>query len=45
MAEVDNKQVKSKRQSMTERLQSRYPEKDFSDEESFFCQIYDDYDE
>ncbi|MBQ9203480.1 MAG: hypothetical protein IJ155_04470 [Prevotella sp.] len=45
MAEVDNKQVKSKRQSMTERLQSRYPEKDFSDEESFFGQISDDYDE
>lgn len=45
MAEVDNKQVKSKRQSMTERLQNRYPDKDFSDEESFFGQISDDYDE
>lgn len=45
MAEVDNKQVKSKRQSMTERLQGRYPDKDFSDEESFFGQISDDYDE
>ncbi len=45
MAAVDNKPVKSKRESMTERLQSRYPDKDFSDEESFFGQISDDYDE
>lgn len=45
MAEVDNKQVKSRRQSLTERLQGRYPDKDFSDEESFFGQISDDYDE
>lgn len=45
MAEVDNQQVKSRRQSVTERLQSRYPDKDFSDEESFFGQISDDYDQ
>lgn len=45
MAEIDNKEVKSKRQLMTERLQSRYPDKDFSDDESFFGQISDDYDE
>ena len=45
MAEVENKEVKSKRQSMTERLQSRYPDKDFTDEESFFGQISDDYDQ
>lgn len=45
MEKSENKEVKSKRQSMTERLQSRYPEKDFSDEESFFGQISDDYDE
>ena len=45
MAEVENKEVKSKRQSMTERLQSRYPDKDFTDEESFFGQISDDYDD
>ena len=45
MAEIDNKQVKSRRQLMTERLQSRYPNKDFSDEDSFFGQISDDYDE
>lgn len=45
MAEVENKEVKSKRQSMTERLQSRYPDKDFTDEESFFGQISDDDDD
>ena len=45
MGNIDNKQVKSKRELMTERLKSRYPDKDFSDEESFFGQISDDYDE
>ena len=45
MAKPDTEQVKSKRQLMTERMQSRYPDKDFSDEESLYGQIYDDYDE
>ncbi len=45
MAEVENKQVKSKRELMAERLRSRYPDKDFSDEDAFFGQISDDYDE
>lgn len=45
MAEVDNKQVKSKRDLMLERLQSRYPDKDFSDDEAIFGQISDDFDE
>lgn len=45
MAEVEKQQVKSRRQSMMERLQGRYPEKDFSDEEAVFGQISDDYDE
>lgn len=44
MAEVDNKEVKSKRSMMTERLKSRYPDKDFSDDEALFGQISDDYD-
>ena len=44
MAEIDNEQVKSKRQSVTERLQGRYPDKDFTDEEAVFGQISDDYD-
>ncbi|MBQ3918171.1 MAG: hypothetical protein II695_00720, partial [Oscillospiraceae bacterium] len=30
---------------MTERLQSRYPEMDFSDDEAVFGRIYDDYDD
>lgn len=45
MAKVDNQEVKSKRQSMTERLQSRYPDMDFSDDEAVFGRISDDYDE
>lgn len=45
MAEVENKQVKSKRDLMLERLQSRYPDKEFSDDEAIFGQISDDFDE
>ena len=45
MADIDNKQVKSKRDAMAERLRNRYPDKDFSDDEAFFGQISDDYDE
>lgn len=44
MAEVDNQQVKTKRQSMTERLQGRYPDTDFTDDEAIFGAISDDYD-
>lgn len=45
MAEVDNKQVKSKRELMNERLKTRYPDKDFADDDAIFGQISDDYDE
>lgn len=45
MAEVENKQVKSKRELMNERLKSRYPDRDFADDEAIFGQISDDYDE
>lgn len=45
MADVDNKQVKSKREMMLERLKNRYPDKDFSDDEAIFGQISDDVDE
>ena len=45
MEEVSNQQVKSKRQSVTDRLSQRYPDKDFTDEEQFFGQISDDYDD
>ena len=44
MAKTENQQVKSKRELMTERLQSRFPDKDFTDEESLFGTISDDYD-
>lgn len=45
MADIGNKQVKSKREMMLERLQNRYPDKDFSDDEAIFGQISDDVDE
>lgn len=41
----DTKQVKSKRDLVSERMKGRHPDKDFADEESFFGQINDDYDE
>lgn len=44
MAEVENKQVKSRRDAMLERLKGRYPDKDFADDESMYGQIYEDYD-
>ena len=44
MAKTENQQVKSKRELMTERLQSRFPDKDFTDEEALFGAISDDYD-
>lgn len=45
MEGTENKQVKTKREMAMERLQGRYPEKDFSDEEVMFGQISDDYDD
>jgi len=45
MAEVENKQVKSKREMILERLRNRHPDKDFSDDEVVFGQISDDVDE
>lgn len=44
MAKTENQQVKSKRESMTERLQGRYPDADFTDDEALFGAISDDYD-
>lgn len=41
----DNSEVKSKRQTVLERLQGKYPDMDFSDEEQMFGRINDDYDE
>ena len=45
MAKTENQQVKTKREAMNERLRNRYPEMDFSDEETLFGRISDDYDE
>lgn len=44
MADVVNEQVKSKRDSMVERLKGRYPDKTFEDDEQIYGQISDDYD-
>jgi len=45
MAKADNQVVKTKRESMTERLKGRYPDMDFADDEALFGRIFDDYDE
>ena len=45
MASTENQQVKSRRELLNERLRSRYPDMDFSDEETMFGRISDDYDE
>lgn len=45
MENVENKEVKTNRQLAAERLQSRYPEKDFTDDEALFGQISEDYDD
>lgn len=42
---VETKQVKSKRDLLKERLHSKYPEKEFSDDEEFYGQISDDFDD
>lgn len=42
---ADDKQVKSKRDAVGERLKKRYPEKEYADDEALFSQINDDYDE
>lgn len=44
MEEVVNQNNRSKRELLMERLAKKYPDKDFSDDESFFGQISDDYD-
>ena len=44
MEEVVNQDNRSKRELLQERLAKKYPDKDFSDDDSFFGQISDDYD-
>ncbi|MBQ7057623.1 MAG: hypothetical protein IJM84_06725 [Bacteroidaceae bacterium] len=41
----ENEDVKTRREMALSRLQEKYPDKDFSDEEVLFGQIYDDYDD
>lgn len=45
MAKEDNQAVKSKRDSLSERLKSKYPDMDFTDDEVMFGRISDDYDD
>lgn len=41
----DNNPVKSRRDTVKERMRAKYPDKDFEDEEELFGRISDDYDE
>lgn len=45
MENIENQEVKTKRQSVADRLKSRYPDKSYEDDEELFGQINDDYDE
>lgn len=40
-----NAEVKSNRERYMERLKSKYPDKEFADDEAMFGQINDDYDD
>lgn len=42
---ADNKQVKSRRDQIGERLKKKYPDREYADDEALFGQINDDYDE
>lgn len=43
--ETENKDVKSKRDLLLERMQSRYPDTDFADEEALYGTVMHDYDD
>lgn len=45
MQEADKQEVKTKRESMSERLAAKYPDMDFADDEVMFGRISDDYDD
>lgn len=45
MAEVDNNQVKTKRDILMERMKGKYPDREFADDEAVFGQVSDDYDQ
>lgn len=42
---AEEKQVKSRREQLGERLKKKYPEREYADDEALFGQINDDYDE
>lgn len=42
---AEEKQVKSRRDQLGERLKKKYPDRDYADDEALFGQINDDYDE
>lgn len=42
---ADDKQVKSRRDQLSERLKKKYPDREYADDEALFGQINDDYDE
>ena len=44
MAETGNQAVRSKREQFGDRLKTKYPDKQFDDDEALFGQINDDYD-
>lgn len=45
MAKPDNKEVKTKRDLVSERMKSRYPDRQFDDDEALFGQIGEDFDD
>lgn len=45
MANTDKQAVTSKRDQMLDRLKTRYPDREFADDEAVYGQIYDDYDD
>ena len=45
MEDTENKKITNKREALNERFRSKYPEKDFNDDEALFGQISDDFDE
>lgn len=45
MAQPDNKEVKSKRDMVAERMRSRYPDTQFDDDEALFGKIGDDFED
>lgn len=45
MENTENQEIKNKRDLLLERLQGKYPDKDFSEDDALYGQISDDYDD